>query len=252
MNNYQNLCNNLKDLKLNQISINLDEYIDKVNEGKISIVDALYELTSKEIEVKNYNAVNAMVKVAGFPHHKELKDFDFDFQPKINKQQFLDFESLRFLENNSNIILIGNSGVGKTHLATSIGIAAAKKRVSTYFIKCHDLIDQLKKAYLENRLETRIKHFSKYKLLIIDEIGYLPIGEQEAKMFFQLIDRRYEKKSTIITSNINLSDWSDIFVDNMLASAILDRLVHHSSIINILGSSYRTAEALSKVGQKDN
>ena len=252
MNNYQNLCNNLKELKLNQISINLDEYIDKVNEGKISIVDALYELTSKEREVKNFNAMNAMVKVAGFPHHKELKDFDFDFQPKINKQQFLDFESLRFLENNSNIILIGNSGVGKTHLATSIGIAAAKKRVSTYFIKCHDLIDQLKKAYLENRLETRIKHFAKYKLLIIDEIGYLPIGEEEAKMFFQLIDRRYEKKSTIITSNINLSDWSDIFVDNMLASAILDRLVHHSSIVNILGSSYRTAEALSKVGQKDN
>jgi len=252
MNNYQNLCNNLKELKLNQISINLDEYIDKVNEGKISIVDALYELTSKEIEVKNFNAMNAMVKVAGFPHLKELKDFDFDFQPKINKQQFLDFESLRFLENNSNIILIGNSGVGKTHLATSIGIAAAKKRVSTYFIKCHDLIDQLKKAYLENRLETRIKHFAKYKLLIIDEIGYLPIGEEEAKMFFQLIDRRYEKKSTIITSNINLSDWSDIFVDNMLASAILDRLVHHSSIVNILGSSYRTAEALSKVGQKDN
>jgi DNA replication protein DnaC len=250
MNNYQNLCNNLKELKLNQISINLDEYIDQVNEGKISIVDALYELTSKEIEVKNFNAMNAMVKVAGFPHHKELKDFDFDFQPKINKQQFLDFESLRFLENNSNIILIGNSGVGKTHLATSIGIAAAKKRVSTYFIKCHDLIDQLKKAYLENRLETRIKHFAKYKLLIIDEIGYLPIGEEEAKMFFQLIDRRYEKKSTIITSNINLSDWSDIFVDNMLASAILDRLVHHSSIVNILGSSYRTAEALSKVGQK--
>lgn len=252
MNNYQSLCNNLKELKLNQISINLDEYIDKVNEGKISIVDALYELTSKEIEVKNFNAMNAMVKVAGFPHHKELKDFDFDFQPKINKQQFLDFESLRFLENNSNIILIGNSGVGKTHLATSIGIAAAKKRVSTYFIKCHDLIAQLKKAYLENRLETRIKHFAKYKLLIIDEIGYLPIGEEEAKMFFQLIDRRYEKKSTIITSNINLSDWSDIFVDNMLASAILDRLVHHSSIVNILGSSYRTAEALSKVGQKDN
>jgi len=252
MNNYQSLCNNLKELKLNQISINLDEYIDKVNEGKISIVDALYELTSKEIEVKNFHAMNAMVKVAGFPHHKELKDFDFDFQPKINKQQFLDFESLRFLENNSNIILIGNSGVGKTHLATSIGIAAAKKRVSTYFIKCHDLIAQLKKAYLENRLETRIKHFAKYKLLIIDEIGYLPIGEEEAKMFFQLIDRRYEKKSTIITSNINLSDWSDIFVDNMLASAILDRLVHHSSIVNILGSSYRTAEALSKVGQKDN
>lgn len=250
MNNYQLLQRNLQDLKLTQMSLNIDEYIAKINEDKISIVEALYELTSREIEVKNFNATNAMVKVAGFPHLKEMKDFNFDFQPKINKQQFLDFQSLRFLENNSNIILIGNSGVGKTHLATSIGIAAAKKRISTYFIKCQDLIDQLKKAYLENRLDSRIKHFSKYKLLIIDEIGYLPIGEQEAKMFFQLIDKRYEKKSTIVTSNINLSNWNEVFVDSMLASAILDRLVHHSSIVNILGSSYRTAAALSKINDK--
>ena len=251
MNNYQLLQRNLQDLKLTQMSLKIDEYITKINEDKISIVDALCELTSREIEVKNFNATNAMVKVAGFPHLKEIKDFDFDFQPKINKQQFLDFESLRFLENNSNIILIGNSGVGKTHLATSIGIAAAKKRISTYFIKCQDLIEQLKKAYLENKLDSRIKHFSKYKLLIIDEIGYLPIGEQEAKMFFQLIDRRYEKKSTIVTSNINLSNWNEVFVDSMLASAILDRLVHHSIIVNILGSSYRTATALSKINNKN-
>ena len=225
MNSYQQLQENLRELKLTQMSLQIDDYINKINEHKISIVDALCELTSKEVEVKNFNAAHAMVKVAGFPHLKELKDFDFEFQPKINTQQFLDFESLRFLENNSNIILIGNSGVGKTHLATSIGIAAAKKRVSTYFIKCQDLID---------------------------EIGYLPIGEQEAKMFFQLIDRRYEKKSTIVTSNINLSDWNQIFVDNMLASAILDRLVHHSTIVNILGNSYRTATALSKIADKNN
>ena len=237
----------MKDLKLTQVSIRLDEYIEKINENKMSTIEALSELTKYELEVRNYNATHAMVKVAGFPHLKEMKDFEFDFQPKINKQQFLDFESLRFLENNSNILLIGNSGVGKTHLATAIGMAAAKKRISTYFIKCHDLIVQLKKAHLENRLDTRIKHFSKYRLLIIDEIGYLPIGEEEAKMFFQLIDMRYEKKSTIITSNINLSDWGKIFADSLIASAILDRLVHYSSIVNILGSSYRTATALSKV-----
>jgi len=251
MNNYQELHNNLKELKLTQVSLMLDEYIEKINENKISVMEALYELTNKELEIKNFNATHAMVKVAGFPHFKELKDFEFDFQPKINKQQFLDFESLRFLENNNNILLIGNSGVGKTHLATAIGMAAAKKRVSTYFIKCHDLIMQLKKAQLENRLDTRIKHFSKYKLLIIDEIGYLPIGEEEAKMFFQLIDMRYEKKSTIITSNINLSDWGKLFADSLIASAILDRLVHHSSIINILGNSYRTATALSKVNKQN-
>ena len=247
MNNYQELNKNLKDLKLYQISIKLSEYIEKINENKIGVAEALLELTNQELEVKNYNATHAMVKVAGFPHLKEVKDFDFNFQPKINKQQILDFESLRFIEKNNNILLIGNSGVGKTHLATAIGIAAAKKRVSTYFIKCHDLISQLKKAHIENRLETRIKHFSKYRLLIIDEIGYLPIGEEEAKMFFQLIDMRYEKKSTIITSNINLSDWGKIFSDSLIASAILDRLVHHSSIVNILGNSYRTASALSKL-----
>ena len=247
MNNYQELNKNLKDLKHYQISIKLSEYIEKINENKIGVAEALLELTNQELEVKNYNATHAMVKVAGFPHLKEVKDFDFNFQPKINKQQILDFESLRFLENNNNILLIGNSGVGKTHLATAIGIAAAKKRVSTYFIKCHDLISQLKKAHIENRLETRIKHFSKYRLLIIDEIGYLPIGEEEAKMFFQLIDMRYEKKSTIITSNINLSDWGKVFADSLIASAILDRLVHHSSIVNILGNSYRTASALSKL-----
>lgn len=246
MSKYQSLCKNLEELRLVQIRLKLDEYIEKISDNEIGVVEALYELTNKELEIKNYNAQNAMVKVAGFPHLKELKDFDFDFQPKINKQQFLDFESLRFLENNSNILLVGNSGVGKTHLATSIGIAAAKKRISTYFIKCQNLIEQLKKAHLENKLESRIKHFSKYKLLLIDEIGYLPIGELEAKMFFQLIDRRYEKKSTIITSNIHLSDWNQIFVDNMIASAILDRLVHHSSIVNLIGKSYRTAAALSK------
>ena len=109
MNNYQQLQKNLHELKLTQISLQIDDYINKINEHKLSIVDALCELTSKEV-----------VKVAAFPHLKELKDFDFEFQPKINKQQFLDFESLRFLDNNSNIILIGNSGVGKTHLATSI------------------------------------------------------------------------------------------------------------------------------------
>lgn len=184
MNNYQQLQQNLHDLRLTQISLKIDDYITQINEGKISVVDALFELTAKELEVKNFNATNAMVKVAGFPHLKEMKDFDFEFQPKINKQQFLDFESLRFLETNSNIILIGNSGVGKTHLATSIGIAAAKKRVSTYFIKCQDLIEQLKKAYLENKLDSRIKHFSKYKLLIIDEIGYLPIGGKKLKCSF--------------------------------------------------------------------
>ena len=144
--------------------------------------------------------IQSMVKVGAFPHFKEIKDFDFSFQTSVNQQQILDFLTLRFIEKNENIVFLGPSGAwGKTHLATSIGIRQQrKKRTSTYFIKCHDLIQNLKRARLENRLEARLKHYTKYKLLIIDEIGYLPIDAEDAKLFFQLIDMRYEKRSTIL------------------------------------------------------
>ena len=183
--------------------------------------------------------MNEMVRVAGFPHFKELKDFDFDFQESINKEQIIDFTSHRFIYENENIVFMGTSGVGKTHLATSIGISAAKNRISTYYIKCSNLIAQLQKAKLENRLEARLKHFTKYKLLIIDELGYLPIDSEDSKLFFQIIDRRYEKRSTIITTNINFSKWDEIFRDSTIASAILDRVLHHAHVVNITGKSYR-------------
>ena len=251
MNNYQQLQKNLHELKLTQISLQIDDYINKINEHKLSIVDALCELTSKEVEVKNFNATNAMVKVAGFPHLKEIKDFDFDFQPSVNKAQILEFESLGFIDKKENIVFLGPSGVGKTHLATAIGIASAKKRNTTYFIKCHDLIMQLKKAKLENRLEDRLKHFNKYKLLIIDELGYLPIDKEDSKLFFQLIDRRYENKSTIITTNINFGEWDDIFGDPVIANAIVDRILHHAKVVTINGKSYRLKDHLIKKENND-
>ncbi len=125
-----------------------------------------------------------MVKSAAFPFVKGLEDFDFDFQPSVNEQEMREFVSPGFLEKNENIVFLGPSGAGKTHLATSVGIAAAKKRVSTYFIKCHDLLQQLKKAKLENRLDARIKHFCHYRLLIIDELGYLPTDKEDSNLFF--------------------------------------------------------------------
>src|SRR5690625_86225 len=231
---YMKLIENLKYLKLNQMVIHLDETIDFMN-NNLSFIDALIKLTDYEIDMKEIN----MVKVAAFPHLKEIKDFDFSFQPSINKEQILDFTTLRFIDRKENIVFLGSSGVEKTHLATSIGIAAAKKRNSTYFIKCNDLILNLKKAKLENRLENRLKHYTRYKLLIIDEIGYLPIDEDEAKLFFQLIDMRYENKSTIFTTNANFKSWGDIFQDPKLANAILDRILHHATVVNIVGDSYR-------------
>lgn len=230
---------NLEYLKLNQMNLHLDETIDFMNNNELSFVDTLTKLTDYEIDMKEINMVKSMVRVAAFPHFKEIKDFDFTFQPSVNKKQILDFTTLRFIEQKENIVFLGTSGVGKTHLATSIGIAAAKKRTSTYFIKCNDLIQNLKKAKLENRLETRLKHYSKYKLLIIDEIGYLPINADDAKLFFQLIDMRYEKKSTILTTNSNFKSWADIFQDPKIANAILDRVLHHATVVSIIGDSYR-------------
>lgn len=236
---YMQLRKNLEYLKLNQMNLQLDEIIDFITKNSLSFAEGLVKLTSYEIDFKEANMVRSMVKVAGFPHHKELKDFDFSFQPSINKQEIKDYETLRFIESQENLVFLGSSGVGKTHLAVSIGIAAAKKRYSTYFIKCNNLLQQLKKAKLENRLGDRLKHFTKYKVLIIDELGYLPIDKDDSKLFFQLIDLRYEKKSTIITTNINFNSWDDIFYDAVVANAILDRILHHSHVISISGKSYR-------------
>lgn len=133
-------------------------------------------------------------------------------------------------------------------MATSIGITAAKKRYSVYFISCMDLINQLNKANYENKLESRIKHFCRYELLIIDEIGYLPVDKQGANLFFQLIAKRYEKHSTIITTNQSFNKWGEVFNDNIIANAILDRLLHHSSVINIKGTSYRIKDKLMELG----
>lgn len=239
MTNYTRLLSNLEELQLNRIKDNLDEHIGRINNKELDYIESLHELTNLEIQAREDRATHACVKVANFPYRKELKDFDFSFNPKINKEKILDFKHLRFIENKENILFLGVPGVGKTHLATSIGIEAAKNRKITYFINCHDLILQLKRAKLENRLETRLKFFSKYKVLIIDEVGYLPIDKEGANLLFQLINKRYENSSTIITTNKPFSEWGEVFGDSVLASAILDRLLHHSHVINIVGSSYR-------------
>lgn len=244
--NYQQLIKNLEYLKLKQMMTHLDEVADFSIHNQLSFIDTLIKLTNYEIDLREQNMIHAMVKVGAFPHLKELKDFDFDFQPSINPQQIHDFTTLRFIESNENIVFLGPSGVGKTHLASAIGIAAAKKRTSTYFVKCHDLIQNLKRARLENRLESRLKHYTKYKLLIIDEIGYLPIDPEDAKLFFQLIDMRYEKRSTIFTTNVNFKSWDEVFQEPKLANAILDRILHHATVVTIIGNSYRLRNHLAQ------
>lgn len=242
MNEYSKLLNNLEILKLEKIRSYLPNYLDEITKKKIPFQTALLELTNKEITYRDERASRIQVTVSAFPYEKEIEDFDFDYQPSIDRNEIEDLNTLRFLEKHENILFVGTSGVGKTHLAVALGITAAKKRYSVYFISCHDLITQLNKAHFENKLEARIKHYCRYELLIIDEIGYLPVDKQGANLLFQLIAKRYEKRSTIITTNMIFSKWGEVFSDNTLANAILDRLLHHSHVINITGNSYRTKD----------
>lgn len=252
MNNYNKLINNLETLKLFKFKDKLDDYIDLINNKQKTIIDAIYELTELEIDSLKEKMIAHSIQFAGFPFYKTLDEFDFSFQSSINKELILDFNNLRFIERKENILFVGSPGVGKTHLATSIGIENARNNHSTYFINCNDLIQALKKAYLQNRLDDKLKTLSKYKLLIIDEVGYLPIDIESANMLFQLINKRYEKNSTIITTNKPFSKWGELFGDNMIANAILDRLLHHSHVINITGKSYRTKDIISSTSDEVN
>ena len=252
---YTDVIDNLEVLKLDKIKNMLPEYLDEMKNKNISFTEMLYDLTKEEIKYQTERAAKVNITVSAFPFEKTINDFDFSYQPSIDRNEILDLETLRFMENNENIIFMGTSGVGKTHLAIGIGMAAARKRISTYYITFNDLINQLIKANSENRADIKIKYFCKYKLLIIDEIGYLPITKEGAYLFFQLINKRYEKKSTILTTNQMFSKWPEVFGDSVVTNAIIDRLVHHAHIIKVKGQSYRIkdkkAEIQNNVGKDD-
>ncbi len=239
MTNFNTLSNNLDELSLTKMKEILPNVIDKSVKSGTTLQDSLLELTNAEIQFRDERARKVNVMTSHFPYIKTIKDFDFSYQPSVNKEQIMDLTGLRFIEEKSNIIFVGSSGVGKTHLATAIGIEAASQRISTYFINFAVLMEKFKHAATENRVEQVVKHYLKYTVLIIDEIGYLPTDKNAAYGFFQLIAARYEKRPTILTTNQTFSKWPDVFGDAVIANAIIDRLVHHCEIVKITGHSYR-------------
>ena len=244
MSKYTELTNNLINLNLIKMKEIFPYILERKQVDNGMLIDIFHELTTNELQFRDERAKQINIMVSNFLIKKDIKEFDFSFQPSIDKNRIMDLLTLRFLDNNENILFQGMPGTGKTMLACCIGKEAASNRISTYFVNCNDLINDLRKAKYENKLEQKIKFYNKYKLLIIDEIGFLPLSKDDANMFFQLIAKRYEKKSTIITTNIPFSKWGDTFNDSVIATAILDRLLHHSHIFQIDGPSYRTKDIL--------
>ena len=239
-------------LELSKIKEILPDYIHKNNKKMPTLTEALNYLTGEEIKSKDERASEGIIKASNFPFRKTIEDYDFSFQPSVSENQIRELSNLGFIENHENIVFIGNPGVGKTHLAVSLGIEAAKHRNSVYFITCHNLMLKLNKAQKENRLDKQLQHLAQYKLLIIDEIGYLPVDHQGSNLFFQLIAKRYMTKSTIVTTNMPFSRWGEVFSDNTLASAVLDRLLHFSHIIRITGNSYRIKDKIVETDSRTN
>ena len=215
---------------------------DKISKNELL---ALSKILKKEVDAKEENNKLYNVKVAAFPYIATIKEYDFTFQPSLNANKILNIIESDFYQDATNICFTGNPGTGKTHLSIAIGHAVAIKRNSVYFIKFSKLINKLNTAYNEGNLEKTLKLFFKYKLLIIDEVGFNEISSLEAKLFFQLIDLRYTKRSTIFTSNLSFDKWTSVLGnDEMITKAILDRILHHSHCFNIDGPSYRLKDKI--------
>ena len=248
----EELNKSLDILELERIKEILPDYIHKNIKDMPPLTESLNYLFKEEIDYKDSRAAEGIIKASNFPFRKTLKDYDFSFQPSVNENQIRELSNLNFIEQHENIVFIGNPGVGKTHLAVALGIEAARHRNSVYFITCHNLMLKLNKAQKENRLDKQLQHLAQYKVLIIDEIGYLPVDHQGSNLLFQLIAKRYMNKSTIVTTNMPFSRWGEVFSDNTLASVVLDILLHRLHIIRITGNSYRIKDKIVETDSRTN
>lgn len=220
----------------------LHSHAEEAAAHNISYLEFLDKLLQEELAAKQERFIRMRTRLARLPFHKTLDQYDFSFQPSIDERRIRDLATLRFIDNQENLIFLGPPGVGKTHLAVALAMEALKQRYVVYFITAHDMIQSLQQAHQKNNMKQKMKAFTKPHLLIIDEIGYRKMDEAAAHFFFQIISERYETGSVILTSNKSYGAWGDIFGDSVLATAILDRLLHHSTTINIKGESYRIKE----------
>lgn len=232
----------LDKLKLEHMETQLDALCEQAAQRELDYKTFLTQALHSEWQGRYQRGIEARLRQSRFPWLKTLEQFDFDFQPSLDRRRVRELAGLGFVERAHNVILLGPPGVGKTHLAIALGCKAVEAGHSVLFLTLETLMTRLLKAQHENRLERALQQLVYPKLLIIDEIGYLPLSRQDASLFFRLVVRRYERASLIVTSNKSFLDWGEVFNDHVLATAILDRLLHHATALNIKGESYRLKE----------
>lgn len=236
----------LRLLKFKGAMSRYSELADRAAEAKLSYEEYLSLILEEEIRGRADRSFMAKIHKAKFPFVKTIEEFDFSFQPTIDEKEVIRLGSLDFIENKENLIFLGPPGVGKTHLAIGLGVKACKCKYRVFFITTQRLLEELKLSVRDGSITQRLLAYSRLHLLILDELGYMPITKEEANLLFQLISMRYEKGSIILTSNYSFEDWGQVFQDNVVAAAIIDRLVHHAKIFYINGSSYRLKDKLKK------
>jgi DNA replication protein DnaC len=234
-------------LGLPHLAESLGEHVGRADGAQMAYLDFLDLVLEEELAVREERRLRHALRTSKMPHHKTIDEYDFSYQPELDPRKVRDLATLSFVEAKANAALLGPPGVGKTHIAVALAVAACRAGFTVYFTTLDDMVRQLKAADAIGRLATKLRTYLRPHVLILDEVGYLPLARDEANLVFQMISKRYEKGSILLTSNKAFSEWGQVFGDEVLATAILDRLLHHCEIIAINGPSYRLKNRLAAV-----